>query len=329
MSTGHLRTLAIILLVLVLGIFALTYSKRLGDGSGGEYLLPDLKSGINEITRVRITKAGETTTLTNDSGKWVLTERQDYAIDSGKLRQLLLALSDAKKLEEKTSKSELYEKLGVADVGPDSQGTGIRIVGPDSEISLILGNLAQRSYRYARISGEEESWLIDQNPTIPSGASGWLVQELLDIDASRVKSVEIVHADGETVRVAKEDSEAATFDVLDIPEGRELSYATVANGITGVLSGLNLQDVAAAADIAEGDGRATAVFTTFDGLTVTVDSFLREENTWIAIKAEGIDDAAGEATEMNGRLDGWMFQLQNYKSDQLRRRWNDILKTEE
>lgn len=329
MRSNHLKTLAILLVVLIVGLAALTYSKRLGDGFAGELLFPVLKSQINDITQVTIKKAGETATIRNVSGKWVLAERQDYPIDTGKLRQLLLTLGNAKKLEEKTSNPDMYERLGVEDSAADSQGAEIRIEGPDSENSMILGNLAQRSYRYARIAGEEKSWLIDQNPTIPSGVGGWLLKEVVDINASRIKAVEIVHNDGETIRIEKESSEASAFEVLDIPDGRELSYAGVANGIAGALSGLNLEDVAAASEAERDGGYATTVFTTFDGLEITVGSFVVEENSWVTVSAHGEDAASDEAAKIKERLNGWAFQLQNYKADQLRRRWDDILKAGE
>ena len=121
----------------------------------------------------------------------------------------------------------MYGRLGVEDIGDDSQGTEIRIAGADSETAVIIGNLAQRSYRYARVSGEEKSWLIDQNPALPGAASGWLLLEILDIDQSRGQSVVITHADGEAIRIEKENAADRDYKVPDIPDGRELSYPSI------------------------------------------------------------------------------------------------------
>ena len=86
-------------------------------------LLADLKAEINDLTEVSIYKAGKTVTLKSDAGQWVIAEYKNYPVDTGKLRQLLLSLADARKLEEKTSKAEMYRQLGVEDRSAEAGGT--------------------------------------------------------------------------------------------------------------------------------------------------------------------------------------------------------------
>ena len=329
MNIRQTRTLAIVLAVLLAGLFATTLLNNDRDVASGGLLFPDLKAQINDISQVSVSKAGESVTMNNNAGRWVLVESQNYPVDTGKLRKLLLSLADAKKIEEKTSNPELYERLAVGDAAPDSQGTEIRFGGAESQWSIIIGNLAQRKYRYARIPSEAESWLIDQNPTLPRGASGWLLPEILDIDSTKVQSVTITHDDGETIRIDKEDAAVTDFTVADIPEGRELRYASVVDSMAGVLSSLNLEDVAVATDAGEADGSATTVFTTFDGLEITIESSLRDEDTWITVHAEHADADSDEIRKIEDRLSGWEYRIKSYKADQLRRRWDDILKAEE
>ena len=90
-----------------------------------------------------------------------------------------------------------------------------------------------------------------------------------------------------------------------------------------------MQDVAKDLEAEKNDSTVTTVFNTFDGLEITVDSFLREENFWVVFQAGGTGEASDEADEINSRLNGWTFHIQSYKADQLRRRWDDILKAEE
>ncbi len=329
MNTRQIKTLAIVLIVLVASLFTITLSDKQSDTSAGGLLFPVLKAQINDISQVSISKAGEALTVTNDSGRWVLAERDGYPVDTGKLRKLLLALADATKLEEKTSNPEMYDRLGVEDTAPDSKGTEILMTGPDSETSLILGNLAQRKYRYGRVPGQDQSWLIDQNPTLPADVGGWLLPEILDIDTSRIQSVSITHNDGETIRIEKEDDAASNFNVPDIPDGRELSYAGVVNSIAGVLSNLNLQDVAKATETEADDSLVRTVFTTFSGLEISIESSLRNEETWIIVSAHQSDTNSDEAAKISERVGGWEYQVLSYNGDKLRRRWDDLLKSGE
>lgn len=348
MNTRQVRTLAIVLFVLLAAFFATRLSDNQGGGQASVLLLPGLSEQINDISQLRAIKAGESTTIRHSDGQWVVREREDYPADTGKLRKLLLELAEARKIEEKTSNPDLYARLGVEDSSADSQGTELRISAGDTEFSLIVGNLAQRQYRYARIAGEAKSWLIDQNPSVPNNISAWLLQDILDVDSDLIQSVTITHDDGETIHIEKDDRTARDFSVPDIPEGRELSYASVVDSIAGVVSGLKLQDVARAGQTEADDSGARAVYRTFDGLEIAIDSVKRENDTWITVSAsqgeaappavtgetaasEQATDAATESAEsINDRLGGWTYKIQSYKADQLRRRWDNILKgTEE
>ena len=328
MNTKQIKTLALVLVVLLAGILTNAISNN-GDSSAGGLLFPDLKAEINNLSQVSISSAGKSVTLTIEADQWVLAEYKNYPVDTGKLRQLILALADAKKLEEKTSKVEMYERLGVEDSSANIYYTEIRLNGPDSARTLIIGNLAQREYRYARIAGEATSWLIDQNPTLPSELSDWLLPEILNIDSSRIQSVTITHGDGETINIHKEDAAVTDYSVSDIPGGRNLSYPSIVDGMAGVVSGLNLEDVAESSNAAQDVSAATTVFKTFDGLEITIESSIRDENSWITVSANQPDATSGEAAKINARVSGWAYQIQSYKAEQLRRRWDDILKTEE
>ncbi len=329
MNTRHTKTLAIVLAAMLAGLFTTSLVNDQDESSTGVLLFPDLKAQINQISQVSVSKAGESATMNNHAGEWVLVESQNYPVDPGKLRQLLVSLADAKILEEKTSNAKLYERLGVEDTAADNQGTEIRFGIADDETSIIIGNLAQRNYRFARIRGETESWLIDRNPVVPADISDWLLPKILNIDSIGVQAVTITHSNGESIHIEKDHRAARNFAVSQIPDGREILYPSVVDGIADVMNGLNLEDVAEAAESHEDESFARTVFTTFDGLTVTIDSSMRDEDTWISLHAVHADAESDEVTMINDRVVGWTYQIQAYKADQLRRRWDDILKAVE
>lgn len=334
-----------ILAATIVGLILLLLVTRSDDDSdaivSGGRLLPDFEAVANDVTAVSISRSDESGNLQirRDNDSWVVTERDDYPADIGKIRQLIIALADAEIVEEKTANPENYDRLGVAD--PDTGGSGAEIVvsGDGFSHSVILGDVAQGNFRYARATDNQTSYLVDQNPDLPTAVGDWLTGDLLDLTAARVRRVSISHAGGEMIVIEKSEEAQTDFAVLDIPDGRELSHASVANSIGGALTSLTLADARAATDDTP---TTTVVFETWDGLTISAGIVAEGDNAWVAFSAhtapvvsdEASEDtetttvelpSVDEADEINSRLSGWQYQLAVYKKDMLVRRWDDIL----
>ena len=327
MNSKNLKILAAIAIVLIAIVTVMQFR---GDDSisSGDLLFPDLKSNINSIDSVTVTRAGTDgiTEINKDSDSWTIASRDGYPVSVGALRQLLLQLADAKLVEQKTSSPDRYHQLGVREPNIEgSKGVRLTLSGPEVGYELIVGNMAQTGYRYVRIADDAQSWLIDQDPRIPDSVGDWLVKDIIDIKSADIRSVTIHHADGEEIRISKESAESTDFDVVDIPDGRELSYATVANGIANVLNALTLDDVRKAAE--SNAGTVTTTFESFDGSTIVVVTDNSDTDSWISITASRNAEGSPGA-EIMDRVAGWQFKIPEYKANQLTRRWADILKAE-
>lgn len=323
MNSKSITRLAITAAVLVVGILFLNVVEENGSSSSGDLLLPQLTERANDLRKIVISGTDENgpTTLVREDERWVVAERGNFPADADKLRELVLALADAEAVEEKTSLPERYALLGVDD-GPGSSGRTITMSGDGFELGVILGNEAQSKYRYARVVGESQSWLINANPDIPESTGDWLSSAVIDIDGPAVRAVTIEHADGELIAISKSSEEDTDFQVSDVPEGRELSYASVANGIGRVLNDLELDDVISKDELTD-EPVATTTFELFDGGSVVVETFDIDDEKWHAIT----ELADGEATP--AAQSQWLYKLPDFKRNLLIRRWEDILKTEE
>ena len=279
MTRKTLQLLGAVVVVLAILLLAISRTDK-NPGATRTVLLPGFMSTANAVDLVRVVQpdSDEVVTIRRSGSDWIVDERAGYRADVGKLRNVINSLASARIVEEKTSNPENYAKLGVDDPSESGSGTRIEISGPDFAHSLIIGNLAQGSYRYVRLSEKAGSYLIDTDPAIPASAVAWVDAELIDVAANDVRSVSIKHQDGETIVIEKTEQEQADFVVRDIPEGRELGYATVGNGIAGALQGLQLTDVrkSAAAPVA-----VQVEFSTWDGTLIAVDVFEDEDNTWL------------------------------------------------
>ena len=330
MTRKTVQILAAIIVALVLFLLVL---ERGGDdiATDRRVLLPGLKAQANDARRISITRPDgeESVTIDREDAGWVVTERNGYHADVNKLGLLISALADAVSVEEKTSNPANYARLGVDDPSEGGSGVLVSIDGPNLTHAVILGKAAQREFRYARVPGEATSYLIDQNPAIPESAGGWLIAEILDIPSSRIRKVSIAHSDGETIVIEKTDQAQTDYAVVDVPEGRELNYATVGNSIAGALAGLELDDVRQRVDA---PASTSVDFDTWDGIKLSVAIIDDDETAWLTFAATStsVDEeetTENEAATINKRLADWQYQIAEYKKNLLIRRWDDLLKT--
>jgi hypothetical protein len=255
--------------------------------------IPGLEERINDVSRVRVVKAGDETvaTLERSERGWTVAEKGGYPADVGKVRQALIALAQARILEPKTANPELHSRLGVEDVGSDAAaGAELVIEGAGEPIEIVIGSAEGSAFRYARRSADAQSYLIDRDPELPEDTAGWLAPTIIDIAADRIQSVTISHADGETVRILKDAPGQERFTVEAVPEGRELLYVGVADAVAGVLRNLRMEDVAPLTEpLAEPAFRTE--FRTFDGLIVAATAAAAEE-PWVTLSARYDADQA-------------------------------------
>lgn len=332
MNRGTLKMLGIVVAVLVAALF-LIESNDSGDlPNAGTPLFPSLRDVANDIDRIVVTRAAqEPLSIERHDGGWTIPARGGYPADIGKIRNVLLAMTDATVVEAKTANSDLHDRLGVD--SPDnetSKGVAVAATAGEQIFELIFGNVAQGSLRYARIAGDDQSWLIDQNPDIPADAGEWLAADIIDVGADQVRSVEIRHPDGELIAISKASADDTEFTVADIPEGRELSYSTVANGIGGALNDLDLDDVRPAT---VSSNPVQSHFETFDGVRIQASVTSDDEGKWLALEvhlpAASEIDAYEEWQAISDSVSGWQYRIADYKANLLTRRWDDILKPEE
>lgn len=297
MTARTVQLLALIVIVLFAAVFALN-SQRDKATTEEELLFPGLKERIDDISEVTVADADGNVTVKREGDRWIVPGKAGYVANTETLRKVLIAVADARKVEQKTSNPELYERLGVGDPMKADSGDAVLLSSAglgDLDFALILGNAVQQEYRYVRIADQAQSWLIDQNPGVPEDMSGWLAPDIVNIESSRIQSVTITHDDGDTIHIHKDNKDATNFTVDDIPDGRELSYPSVANGTAAVLSNLTLEDVEA--DTGAGEANSTTtVFRTFDGLELRVASSKEDDQTWITLSASAVEPAADAGT---------------------------------
>ena len=328
--------------VIALAVWVSSRGQTGEDSVAGTRVLPGLERSLNEVTEVRITKAGGVrATLDRRATDWIVGER-GYPADSGKLRKLLLDLGSLRAVERKTSLARNYPVLGVESVTqPKATGARIDIVSPGKTWSLIVGNSMDDGC-YARVADSAQSLLASPLVMADADPKLWLDPNILDIAQSRVSEIDERPAKGPGFSVSRDKRTQANFTVHGIPRGRELSGADAADSMASALSALTLTDVRKAAPPAATD-LEHAAFKTFDGLQIEVSGYKQGDSGYIEVSAHAVSQAAGQTTDkstgkpadesagaaaqrINSRVQGWDYQIPGYRYEEIFQPMDGLLK---
>jgi len=324
------------MVLLVLALAALAFAgwmgqhrAQTGDLYSGQ-LLPGLSEQINQVTGLILGDSQDRqVSIRLNDGSWGIEEKQGYPADAGKLRSVLLILADAQVLEEKTSRPDMYNRLGVAD--PDTPGADnlvLTIVLPGQERGLIMGKLAMNSGTYVRRAGEPTSLLINQALALEADPLKWLIPDLLDIGPDEIQRVEIHHPDGSELVITRKDEDGHDFRIQNLPTGREPASDFVANGIASALARLSFQDVRRLPEPDDSTAIHSRIITR-NGLVIEA-SLRRDQQPWVSFAfslADGADQAQSALVQdYSQRLEGWEYVLAGPGAEQLGKRMEDLLK---
>jgi hypothetical protein len=295
MTSRRLLILGVLALVAILAAVLLVNRRSATPVSAlPAALYPELKGQLDAVDAVRIYKAGDARAveLLRAKDGWAVAEREGYGADAVKVRKLLLALAEAKPVEQKTSSAEHYAKLGVEDVSqPTATGARLELHGQKVPVNLIVGKPGNGPQAtYVRRAGEPASWLINETLDTSSTADAWLRKEIIDVSADRTQSASVTVGDAKSYSAAKQTRADADFKVDGLPKGKELTSPTAANGVASALAGLTLADVRSVKDFAAEKPAAHATLKTFDGLVVNADGWIKDGKHYVALKT-AYDDA--------------------------------------
>ena len=319
-----------------------------------ELVFPDLATSINEIQQIDIKRFETSYSLKKIDSGWVMPEKNNFPVNISKVRQGLIALTELKFSEAKTSRSENYAKLGVESLSTaNAQGTEIHLLGKDNtaEADLILGkkNQAGISSVYFRKPLEEQSWQSNIDIPWENDAAQWLQRSILNIAQVDIQSVTLKPIKGRSLFISKKDRAESNYSLKKIPKKKELSYPSILNTLASPLADLQLDDVVTAAGFDWGKTSTQAIYQCFDGRVIKAKILEREDKVYIAFNIsfdvklfsrfvvapkEGEKETDFEPTRLGtvnlqNKLGPWVYIIPKSKSDNMKKTLNDLLKDKE
>jgi hypothetical protein len=299
MNQKTLIGLVVAALVAIVIAIAINHSNQPRSESGGEektaYLVPSLRDHVNDVDKFVLIGADNKpiATLTRGADGWSIAEKGGFAADTGKLREFLLKLVDSKLIEQKTANKDKYAALGVEDVADkNAKGVEVELGGLGQPVKLIIGTANARGGTFVRRGDEAQSWLASGSLNVDNKPENWLRKDLVDVPAPRIASVSVAHADGKTVRVARQAEGDANFKLADVPMGREPGSEFALNGLASTLGGLRFDDVLPAQNATPGEKPLKARYATFDGLVIDVTAWEKDGKDYARFVATTDPDQA-------------------------------------
>lgn len=324
---------ATLLLVVAAIVVAVRSGGEAGPPKGVDArALPQLAGKLGELAWIRLTHGNTKTDFAEIGGTWTVTEKGNYPAAVAKVRQMLLALADLTLAEPKTERPDLFARLGL----DDPKNGHATLVALQNHAGATVAELIVGRHRIDRFGGGEDGVYVrrpDENRTwLARGALDlsaepvdWLDRHVLSIPERRVASVALTDETGATLSLHRA-GDTDPFTVDGMPNGAKLKPPPVVAEPAGALQDLELIDVKPAAELAIPDQSiARAVYTTFDGLELTLRLVRRDNADWVAVSAAGHGAAAAEAKAIDDRLGRWGYAIPETQANLMRRKMADMV----
>jgi len=318
MSRQTFIALIVAAVLAISGALYLNAQRNPAPDPHGSALLPSLASELDTVTALTVRRGGATPTVTvhQQGGHWTLAERGDYPADVSKLRKLLLALSDAKVIEQKTSNPASFAVIGVDDpASPGATGAEISIVARDGKHAVIVGKPVGAG-NFARRSGENSSYIVEPGISLEVEPRYWIDSRLLDIAAADIQSIGVKPAAGPAYTVHRAAT-GGNFVLEGAPAGRKAADSAVLAPSPTTYSGLTADDVAPLGNI--DFSKATVVTVTLaDGNAITMTGAASADKHWVQVRSS--KDAA-----LDAKGAGRAFEITGYRYDAIFRPLEQLL----
>lgn len=304
MKPAPLLALAGVSAVVLFGGYALLSSRNaptVATPADHARFLPDFGAAADSAASVTIRKDKADLVLEKQGDKWVLPGKGGFPADSARVRDMLRAFANARIIEAKTSKPELYDRLAVEDPDADkSAATLVTIKDSGGKVlcSVIMGRAqldaagasplddAAGPKNFVRRAGEAQSYLVSGDFHFEANTKEWVVRSLEDLRPERVREVRVLKGDTVEAGISRLTSSETKYTLAQMPDGRKLKDDFILNRLANSLAGVTFDDVAKAdtVDLSVPDA-STLEVKCFDGLVIRARGVKKGNDWWWGLSA--------------------------------------------
>jgi hypothetical protein len=300
-------------------------------------LAAGLKENINKVTTIGISQGKQRTTLHQDTeGTWRVKELYDYPAALPDIRKTLLYLSQSELRDPKTDEAEKLERLGL----DPEQRTTVTLQHADTALfHIILGRVSDDGGgTYVLVTEGTQSYLTSGQLAVKASPQEWLSYELFSVERSRVKRIRYQFSGKKNYAFVRETSDQ-NMRLDPMPKNGQMKERPTPLNPSYYFERLAFTDVLPDSKLATSTPDMT-VMETFDGLVVTVRFAEVEQREWAQFAADvdpalrdpkhtsllPLEKVQEEAKAINARTAGWLYELGQFNSTQLRSSYYDVVR---
>ena len=323
--------------VIAAGIVSAFDSASSRDARIGSPVFPGLLDRVNDVATLSVASRRGTVTMARGEGGWRLLESDGFKVMSVKARGSVLDLAALRFFEQKTSRPDKYYKLFLRDIDdPYSESKRITLkdaagaVLADLVIGLGKNNLpgTDTGGIFIRLPGDKRTWLAQGGLNFGEFPSEWLEREIFDISGDRIKRVEIIRPNGDTLVITKRSPMTLVYSLNAMPPGTKVKYDEEPGLIASNLEGFLIEDARRAGAVSFPPGQITrARFETFDGLSSVAEVAIVNRQGWVRFAFSGTGDAVSEAQALSAKTKDWVFRIAGFRTERLTKRLADMLES--
>jgi hypothetical protein len=298
-------------------------------------IYPDLELRTDDVRQVRVVRADDsatgTVTLTQTGDGWMLEERDGYPARTDLVRKLLFDLGRLELTERKTADPGRFDRLSLTDVaqqGSKASRIVVTTAQGDTLVDLHVGRTRQsptggKSMVYVRRTDEEQTWLAEGDIDLRGAPAQWVMREVVNIPKNTITTVVLTAPDGSVLWL--ERTGVTDFGIVELPTSRKVQSQYTVNNAATLIDKMLFDEVRTAEGLAFDGREGEVVFTTDDGLTLTLDLAADPDGAslpWVRVTV-AIDEAAPEEAKERGlaaraQTAGWAYRLSSYDTTRLR-----------
>ena len=309
---------------------------------------------LNTISEIKISNFNNNFSIKRDKENWYLPELANYPAPLDKIKKVIVGVAQLETIEPKTKKPNLHGALGLNDTeNKINSANFISLINNKNEevAAILVGNDSKfgKETRYVRKPNDDQSWLVWRNFDVPKSNIDWLNESLFTIERWRIADIEIKHPNNKKVLITRESYAEQYFKLENLDEDTLPMNPYVGNQIGSALEKLPLVNIQLLSDIKFTGNAVIIVYTTFDGLKITIVTDKIDGIDWAKFNIEydenmrrelpedgpinvglpdmkEIQDVKTEVKNLNNKLNKWVFSLKRIKHERFRTHLQDITK---